>query len=197
MNSPANSSAPALPPRLGIAAANWWIFALTGLLLIGLSLWAFRNPGEAFLGLTIYFAAIILFNGVGGLIFALTNRAHLPGWGWLAGIGIMEIVFGFYLLNSPLIAAEALIFFIGIWLLLRGGATVANAFVLRHLGYRSWGWTLALGLLGFALAALVLADPTVMALTTTVWLALALLVLGAALLWLGLRLRRAAPARVE
>ena len=92
-------------------------------------------------------------------------------------------------------AAQALVFFVGIWLLLRGGATVANAFVLRHLGYRHWGWTLVLGLLGFALAALVLADPAVLALTATVWLAVALLVLGGALLWLGLRLRRAAPAR--
>jgi uncharacterized membrane protein HdeD (DUF308 family) len=195
MNRPSTSPTPALLPRLGITAANWWVFVLTGVLLIGLSLWAFRNPGEAFLGLTIYFAAVILFNGVGGLIFALTNRDHLPGWGWLAGIGVLEITFGFYLLNSPLVAAEALIFFIGIWLLIRGGATVANAFTLRHLGYANWGWTLALGLLGFVLAALVLADPAVMALSATVWLALALLVLGAALLWLGLRLRRAAPAR--
>lgn len=193
MNSSSNS--PTLPPRLGIAASNWWVFVLTGLLLIGLGLWAFRNPGEAFLGLTIYFAALILFNGVGGLIFAITNRDHLPGWSWLVAIGIIEIVFGFFLLNSPLFAAQALVFFVGIWLLLRGGATVANAFVLRRLGYRHWGWTLALGLLGFALAALVLADPAVLALTATVWLALALLVLGGAVAWLGLRLRRAAPAR--
>ncbi len=82
MNNPSNSPTPTLPPRLGIAAANWWIFALTGLLLIGLGLWAFRNPGEAFLGLTIYFAAIILFNGVGGLIFAITTAPT-----WPAGAG--------------------------------------------------------------------------------------------------------------
>ena len=194
MKSPSNSTIPT-PLLLGKAAANWWIFVLTGLLLLGLSLWAFRDPGEAFLGMTVYFAAVILFNGVGGLIFALTNRAHLPGWGWSAAIGIMEILFGFYLLNTPLFAAEALIFFIGIWLLLRSGALVVNAFTLRHLGYVNWGWTLGLGLLGFALAALVLANPAVAALSATVWLALALLVLGAALLWLGLRLRRAAPVR--
>ena len=192
MKTPLTSPTPLLP---GQAAANWWVFVLTGLLLLGLSVWAFRDPGEAFLGLTVYFAAVILFNGVGGLIFALTNRAHLRGWGWPAAIGIAEIIFGFYLLNAPVFAAQALVFFIGIWLLLRGGATVANAFVLRRLGYPNWGWTLALGLLGFALAALVLANPAVAALSATVWLALALLVLGAALLWLGLRLRRAAPVR--
>lgn len=194
MQSPSNSSLPT-PLLPGRAAANWWVFVLTGLLLLGLSVWAFRDPGEAFLGMTVYFAAVILFNGVGGLIFALTNREHLRGWGWLMGIGVVEIIFGFYLLNSPLFAAQALVFFIGIWLLLRGGATVANAFALRHLGYANWGWTLTLGLLGIVLAALVLAHPAVAALTATVWLALALLVLGAALLWLGLRLRRAAPVR--
>ena len=188
-------ASPTLLPPPGVAAANWWIFVLTGLLLLGLSLWAFLDPGEAFLGLTVYFAAVILFNGVGSLVFALTNRPHLPGWGWSAAVGAVEIFFGFYLLNAPIFAAEALIFFIGIWLLLRGGATVVNAFTLRHLGYPNWGWTLGLGLLGFALAALVLTNPAVAALSATVWLALALLVLGAALLWLGVRLRRAAPTR--
>jgi len=149
------------------------------------------QPRPGVFGADYLFAVVILFNGVGSLIFALANRAHLRGWGWLLAMGVVEIIFGFYLLNAPLFAAEALIFFIGFWLLLRGGATVANAFVLRRLGYRNWSWTLALG---FALAALVLADPAVMALSATVWRALALLVLGVAVGWLGLRLRRAAPA---
>ena len=62
---------------------------------------------------------------------------------------------------------------------------MANAFALRRLGYRHWGWTLTLGLAGAVLAFLVLGNPAIGALGAVTWLALALLVLG-------LRLRSAA-----
>lgn len=174
------------------AAANWWVFVLAGLGLFGLGLWVFNSPGAAFLGMTFYFAALILFNGVANTVFALTNRSHLRGWGWLLALGLGEVVFGFYMLSQPIVAAGTLAFFIGFWLLLRGGSTVANAFALRRLGYRRWGWSLALGLLGIVLAFVVLSNPTVGVLGVTTWLAVALLVLGVAAFVLGLRLRRVA-----
>jgi len=182
---------PAAPFRPA-TAANWWVYVLAGVGLFLLGLWAFSSPGDAFLGLTIYFAVAILFNGAAGLIFALSNRAHLRGWGWLFALGLAEVLAGFWLLESPIIAAGALAYFIGLWLLLRSGTTIANAFVLRRLGYRNWGWTLGLGLLGIVLAFMVLGNPLIGVLGATAWLAIALLVLGGAAFVLGLRLRRAA-----
>lgn len=64
------------------AATAWWVYLLAGLGLFGLGSWVLRSPGAAFLGLTICFAALILFNGVANTIFALSNRARLCGWGW-------------------------------------------------------------------------------------------------------------------
>lgn len=191
------SSAATLRPAsatttLRSAAANWWGYLLAGLGLFGLGLWVLNSPGAAFLGLTIYFAALILFNGMANVLFSLSNRARLRGWGWLLALGAAEVLFGFYLLSQPAVAAGTLAFVIGFWLLLRGGSTVANAFALRRLGYRSWGWNLALGLLGIVLAFMVLANPVIGVLGATTWLAVALLVLGVAAFVLGLRLRRAA-----
>ncbi len=174
------------------AAANWWVYLLAGLGLFGLGIWVLSSPGAAFLGLTIYFAALILFNGVANVLFSLSNRTRLRGWGWLLALGLAEVLFGLYLLVQPVVAAGTLAFFIGFWLLLRGGSTVANAFTLRRLGYRNWGWSLALGLLGIILAFMVLANPIIGVVGVTTWLAVALLVLGVAAFVLGLRLRRAA-----
>jgi len=174
------------------AATNWWVYVLAGLGLFGLGIWVLNSPGAAFLGLTLYFAALILFNGVANTIFALSNRARLQGWGWLLALGLAEILFGVYLLSQPVVAAGTLAFVIGFWLLLRSGSTVANAFSLRRLGYRRWGWNLALGLLGVVLALLVLANPVIGVVGVTTWLALGLLVLGVAAFMLGLRLRSAA-----
>ena len=177
---------------LRTAATNWWVYVLAGLGLFGLGIWVLNSPGAAFLGLTLYFAALILFNGVANTIFAISNRTRLQGWGWLLALGLAEILFGVYLLSQPVVAAGTLAFVIGFWLLLRSGSTVANAFSLRRLGYRRWGWNLALGLLGVVLALLVLANPVIGVVGVTTWLALGLLVLGVAAFMLGLRLRSAA-----
>jgi len=177
---------------LRTAAANWWVYLLAGLGLFGLGIWVLNSPGAAFLGLTLYFAALILFNGVANTLFAVSNRTRLQGWGWLLALGLAEILFGVYLLSQPVVAAGTLAFVIGFWLLLRSGSTVANAFSLRRLGYRRWGWNLALGLLGILLAFMVLANPTIGVIGVTTWLAVGLLVLGVAAFMLGLRLRNAA-----
>lgn len=172
-------------------AASWWVYLLGGLVLFALGLYAFSNPVSAFLGLTIYFAAVILFNGVGNVVFALSNRSRLQGWGWLLALGVAEALFGLYLLSQPIVAASTLALFIGFWVLLRSGSTIANAFVLRRLHYRNWGWNLALGMLGLVLGFMVLTNPAIGALGATVWVAIALVVLGVALMVLGWRLRSA------
>ena len=176
---------------LRASATSWWVYLLGGIVLFLLGLYAFSSPASAFLGLTIYFAAVILFNGVGNGVFALSNRARLPGWGWLLALGLAEVVFGFYLFSTPVAAAATLAYFISFWVLLRSGSTIANAFVLRRLGYRNWGWNLALGLLGIGLGFVVLANPAIGALGATVWVAIALVVLGVALMVVGWRLRSA------
>jgi uncharacterized membrane protein HdeD (DUF308 family) len=186
----------ASPSYRSSASNNWWVYLLGGIILFALGLYAFINPGSAFLGLTIYFAAVILFNGIGNVIFALSNRGRLQGWGWLLALGLAEAVFGLYLFSAPVAAAATLAYFIGFWVLLRSGSTIANAFVLRRLHYRNWGWNLALGVLGIVLGFMILANPAIGALGATVWVAIALVVLGVALMVLGWRLRSASAHAV-
>lgn len=174
------------------AAANWWVYVLGGLVMLLLGAYAFTSPESAFLGLTVWFAAIILFNGVGNVLFATSNRQQLGGWVGLLLLGIAEVLLGAYLLAAPGVAASTLALFISFWVLLRGGSLAAKALTLRRRGYRNWGWTLALGLLGIGIGLLVLLNPAIGAYGAALWVAIALVVLGVGLLTLGLRLRSAA-----
>lgn len=182
-----------LNKELRAAASNWWVYVVGGLVLLLLGLYAFSYPAGAFLELTVFFAAVILFNGVGNVLFAVSNRTRLGGWAGLLALGIGEVLLGGYMLYAPAVAAGTLAYFIGFWLLLRSGTLVAKAFTLRRRGYAGWGWTLASGLLGIVLAFVVLANPAIGALGVAVWVAIALVLLGAALMLLGWRLRSAAP----
>ncbi len=170
-------------------ANNWWVFLISGILLIILGIAAFINPVEAYLGLSIYFAAVILVNGVSGIYFSISHRVTLQGWGWLLILGIAEVLLGLYLLAAPLVAMSTLAFFIGFWLLFRSSITISNAIAIKNLGYNGWGWVLATGIIGALFGLLVLFNPSLGAFGAAIWMALALLTLGIAACILAFRLR--------
>lgn len=116
------------------AGTTWWLYAPGGVGLFLPGLWVFNSPGSAFLELRPYFAVAIAFSGGASVLFALGNRARLPNWGWLLGLGLAEVLLGSYLVAVPVAAASVLAFIIGFWLLLRSNSIISKAFVLRHLG---------------------------------------------------------------
>ena len=162
------------------ASTSWWVYLLSGIVLIVLGFVAFRHPAGAYLSLSIWFAAIMLMQGVSGLFFAYRHRHELPNWGWLPALGAGEVALGGYLLAIPAAALSTLALFIGFRLLFRSLSTISHAFALRRLGVSGWGWGLGSGLLGGLFGLLVLLNPGLGALGASLWLALALLVLGAA-----------------
>ena len=95
-------------------------------------------------------------------------------------LGAGEVALGGYLLAIPAAALSTLALFIGFRLLFRSLSTISHAFALRRLGVSGWGWGLGSGLLGGLFGLLVLLNPGLGALGASLWLALALLVLGAA-----------------
>ena len=176
------------------AAASWWLYLLSGILLLILGFAAFQHPAGAYLSLSLWFAVIILMQGVSGLFFAYRHRRTLPSWGWLLALGAGEVALGGYLLAIPAAALTTLAFFIGFWLL-RSMSTISSAFAMRRLGVAGWGWGLVSGLLGGLFGLLVLVNPGLGALGASLWLALALLALGVVSCALAFRLRRAGPMR--
>lgn len=170
-------------------ASNLWLYLLGGSLLLWLGFVAFQNPVSAYLGLSLYFAATIFVNGLVGAVFALSNRASIRGWGWVATTGVLEALLGLYLLVAPGLAASALAFVIGFWLVYRSITAITNAFMLRQLGAKGLGWVLVAGMLGLGLSFVVLANPLVGAAGAAIWLALGLVMLGIACIVLAFQLR--------
>ncbi len=183
-------------PSPGRAPTSWGLYLLSGILLIILGFVAFRHPAGAYLSLSIWFAVIILMQGVSGLFFVYRHRHELPNWGWLLALGAGEVALGGYLLAIPAAALGTLAFFIGFWLLFRSLSTISHAFALRRLSVAGWGWGLVSGLLGGLFGLLVLLNPGLGALGASLWLALALLALGVASCGLAFRLRSAGHLRV-
>lgn len=168
----------------------WWLFLLTGIILIGIGIWIFTFPAESYVTLSVLFAASMVVTGIFESIFALTARKSLAGWGWTLVGGIFDIAIGVYLLAYPGISMAVLPFILGFWLLFRGFSAVGFALDMRSHRSASWGLLLAIGILICFLGFMVLAVPAFGVLNIIIWTALSFVAAGIFRVILAFRLKK-------
>ena len=169
---------------------NWWVFLIIGILLLISSFWMFSSPVEAFVGLAGLFSALIFVSGLFTVFFALTNKDDIDNFGlYLAG-GVLDIIMGFILMKYPGLTVVLFSLFVGFWLLFRGIGTISIAFKIKKEGDSNWGWILFFGILVTIFAFMAIVNPLIGASYLVYTLALALLFLGIANIYLALRLRK-------
>ena len=169
---------------------SWWVFLISGILLIGLSIWIFMTPLESFLGMTVVFSIFVLVNGISNIYFSVSNRKELEGWGWYLANGIFEVIIGAIFILYPGLSVITLPFIVGFWLLFKAVFLMGTSFELRRFGFLDWGLLLsfgaALGLFSF----FIIIEPLVGIFTVVGWTGLALLLFGAGNIVLAYKLKK-------
>jgi uncharacterized membrane protein HdeD (DUF308 family) len=143
------------------AVKNWWISLLMGILAIIMGIFCFAAPGASLVGLTYVFVIGFILGGILDIIFAVSNRDYLYGWGWTLAAGILELLLGIMLFTLPTASITViLVYFVGFWILFRSIWSIGESAQLRMMGVKGWGWTLALSILCAILSFLYLLSPT-------------------------------------
>jgi uncharacterized membrane protein HdeD (DUF308 family) len=172
------------------AINNWWILMILGILFILGSFYIYQVPEESYHTLSIFFAVIVLFDGIGSIYLSISNRDILKGWGWQLAGGIISTLIGIILFMHPALSMVILPIFVGFWILIKGGAIIGTSFDLKSYGIDNWGWILVLGILiavfGFAMVLNPLFGGKMVLLLT----ALSFILLGIAMIMISLRLRK-------
>jgi uncharacterized membrane protein HdeD (DUF308 family) len=168
----------------------WWLFLLTGILLLIVGLWVFASPAASYLSLSFIFSMGILFTGIFEIAFALSNRKTMHSWGWTLASGVLDLVIGFYLLSYPGITMTVLPFILGFWLLFRGFSAVGSAFDMKSMGDKNWGWSLFLGVAIVFFGVMVLAIPAFGVVNIIIWTGSAFVLAGIFRIYLALKLRK-------
>ncbi|HFX17984.1 MAG TPA: hypothetical protein ENK64_02440 [Flavobacteriales bacterium] len=145
--------------KLQANVKHWWMPVLTGSLLILASLLMIIFPVPTFAGLAILFGWSLFVYGGFNFVFAVRNRHSFKGWIWYLMFGLIEMALGAYLLFQPALAAEALVLYLGFWFTFIGVSRISFSFVMKDMGIKNWGWTLAGGILLLILAFLIILNP--------------------------------------
>lgn len=168
---------------------NWWVFLITGILLVLSAYWMFKTPVESFISLASLFSALIFVSGLFSVFFALTNREDIDNFGlYLAG-GLLDVLIGFILLKYPGLTVLLFSMFVGFWLLFRGFNLISVSFKIKGAGDSNWIWILAFGVLVVIFAMMSIVNPLIGASYLVYTLSLTVLILGIANIALAFRLR--------
>lgn len=176
---------------LAIAARQWWVLVLQGILGILFGVLAIVFPGIALVTLAYVFAAWALITGVAHIAEGFRVAEH-RGRSWpFAVMGVLGVVAGILAALVPGITILGLVLLLGAWLLSQGVMEVYTAWRIR--AEVTGEWILALiGILRIVGGLIVLALPLVGAIVTVALVAAWSIFGGIAALSIGWRLRRLA-----
>lgn len=98
--------------------------------------------------------------GIVNVLWAFANREWNDSWGWSLARGLLEVLFGVWLLLMPLpLVATLLIYVVGFWMLFHSVLGICEASELSGIGVRGWGWLLACNILSLICSFVFLAAP--------------------------------------
>jgi uncharacterized membrane protein HdeD (DUF308 family) len=112
-------------------AMRGWSIAL-GLLEMAVGIAVFVWPAPTLLVIGAWIGLYVLFSGVYTIAGSLSAKDVLPSWGLGLALGILEVLFSFWLLARPDLTLMATVYAIGIWSIVYGAMQLVLASQLKH-----------------------------------------------------------------
>jgi uncharacterized membrane protein HdeD (DUF308 family) len=179
---------------VAVAARQWWVLALQGILGILFGVIAIALPDVALATIALLFAAWAIVSGISQLAEGWrVAEARGRSWPFAVG-GIVSLVAGIIAAIVPGITILGIVLVLGAWLVIQGAMEVYAAWRIRR--EITGEWILALfGIVRVVLGVIILAMPIVGVVFTVALLATWSIVGGVAALLLGYRLRQFSVGR--
>jgi uncharacterized membrane protein HdeD (DUF308 family) len=158
---------------------KYWSLFL-GLLFILAGIWVFSTPLESYITLSILFSIVFIINGISEIFFYISKGEKENHYGWGIAGGILDLLFGFWLLSSPQLTILVLPFYIGFTLMLQSAMAISGSFTLKSMQFKHWGWILIFGILGLIFSFILIGYPGFAELSIVFWTGLSLITVGIA-----------------
>jgi uncharacterized membrane protein HdeD (DUF308 family) len=171
-------------------AKYWYLSLLLGVIFIFVGIWVLQTPVESYLALTVLFSLTFFFHGIGEIFYYVANRKAVEHWGWGLTGGTIDLLFGTWLIASPLVSIAVLPFVVAFMLLYRSATAMAVSFDLKSMGVSDWWLSLVMGALGLIFSFMMLFNPALGGMTIVIWTAMALISIGIFRILLSFKLKQ-------
>jgi uncharacterized membrane protein HdeD (DUF308 family) len=159
-----------------------------GAIAIVLSILVFIHPGMTVVSIIYLLGIILIIVGIEKIISGIFV-ANKSRWGTV-GLGVLALIFGSIAVGAPVSTSVFVIIMLGIGLLFAGISHVVNGLGNKESPGWARGFSIGAGALAIALSFLVIASPYAGAMFVSIFLGIALLIIGIEIIVVGSTGRR-------
>jgi uncharacterized membrane protein HdeD (DUF308 family) len=157
---------------------HWYLPLILGIIFIIVGIWAIITPAATYLSLALLFSVTFFVTGILEIIFSISYRKQIDGWGWSLASGILSSIIGLLLIIYPQISIITLPLFVGFVVLFHSIMAIAWSIEFKKYKVSDWGWLLFTGIVGVILSFILLWNPFIAGLTVAVFTGIALITIG-------------------
>ncbi|TRZ41952.1 HdeD family acid-resistance protein [Robertkochia solimangrovi] len=168
---------------------NWRILILKGILLILFALFAFFNPTLTATTLVMWFAALIILDGILTIIAAIVSWDERTNNWILIAEGLVSLVMGIVLLVVPQVTLFFISIAIAMWFIFIGISRVFSGYRLRK-EIKGEGWVILGGVVAIILGLLIFVNPTLGIGSLMYLIGITALLVGIALIFIGFKFKK-------
>lgn len=168
---------------------HWWLSLIGGIILIAVGFIVMVNPVTSYFAFAMWFGFAMLLSGILTLLQGLSSNNRYVRNGWLILASIADIIIGIILIFNFLLSAFAMPILLGVWLLYRGAAMLAQGFDLKTNNERGAGWIILYSIIVIIISIAVLWMPATLGVEAVIlFVAIAFVSYGVAMVTLSFRL---------
>jgi len=168
---------------LDVVETLWWLFALFGVLTLGVGIFLIFSPHETLRVFTMIAGIFLLVDGVIALSRSVFGES--ANRGLLALVGVLSAIAGLVLIKKPFETLVVFALIIGIWFVVAGVVRFVASFALVE----GRGLNIVVALIDVVAGAVILAWPELSLATLAVIFGIVLVVRGLLLTYVGFQLR--------
>ncbi len=169
---------------------QWWVPLIVGIFMLVAGIYTFINPEASYQALSIIFSIAFLMSGILEIVFAISNRKSMKGWGWTLALGILTTVLGVLLITHPAVTMASLPFYVGFMVMFTSFWSIGTALDLKDAGVMDWGTLMVLAVLGIIFSFILIWNPEFGGLALVFWVGIALIVSSVVYIYNAFQMRK-------
>ena len=169
----------------------WWAYLVFGILILIAGGNFLAKPLSALAAIAFLTGLYLIISGAAKAIMCVVDRKLISMWGLHLALNILVVVAGVFMITRPAFAVSFLWLFAGLGFLFQGISMIVFSIGMKKLGFSSYGWSLAFGIISILVALSMFSNPFFALSFVSVFVSIGVIVFGIELIVLSFQLKPA------
>ena len=168
---------------------KWWFLLIKGFILIILACLIIFYPQESIVTISLFMGISLIITGIVLLLISSELRKTMENWTMRLAEGLMDIVFGFFLLAHPDVSFVIIPILIGFWIIFYGVLILAGSFQFKESMTTRRKTVLIVGIITIILGFIIAFNPDITIVTIGILIGVPVFIIGLANIFFAMNLK--------